>query len=339
LRTLSFDFGNNLSTDIQLVLWQELVFGCQIRLNEPTINPLRQDSNPGCWLNIYNNNVWLVDFNMKNLTKFNSISLFEAIKIKYSLDSYDKVNNIVHNFITDNKIPVNGKSNRLDSDVKDRKTYLSYLVMKFDSKVAYTKSTLEYYKTYGISKENLYRDKVFCVSKYYFSKVINNQRENIVINPSPEVCVALALQNNRCKIYYPLREEKKWFSNTTLSNFWYIKGNDDLIICTSLKDAQVAHRLSNCSVFAPISETVHYTKEQTELIKSHSRMFSLGDGDRAGIEFNRKNKEIFGTTTLDILEYSDYTNQFKKRTKDISEIYRLDNKLCYDIISDGIQRD
>jgi len=210
-----------------------------------------------------------------------------------------------------------------------------------DGKIVYTKDSLKYYNSYGISKEMLYNDKIFCVSNYTFSRVIKGERENSVVKPFPEICMVLELQNQRAKIYYPLRKEFKWFSNTTISNYWYNhKDNKDIIIlCTSHKDGRVVYNTLGCGTFAPISETCSYTKEQIELIKSYNKIFTLGDGDLAGEKFNKSNIEIFGAIPINIQEYNCYTNSYGKKTKDISEIYRLDKELCFNILSNGISMD
>lgn len=329
MRHINYDWGRRLSSLAQLEMWKD-IFGHDVGLNIPVTNPLRKDKVAGCFLFELRNEVVLSDYNAKNYFSEiigDYITLYQAIKIKYKF-SQEQIYIWMNKF---NKFIPDSKSEIIVNKI-DNKTYLSFEILKKNNKISYTKKALDYYKTYGISIKDLYNSGAFCVSRYVISKIIGQKREAKVIYPLNELCIGFRLQNNRNKIYYPNRKEFKWVSNTTISNYWFISGNDNLVLTSSHKDALVINKLSGASVLAGMSESVRYTIEQVELIKSYSSIYSLGDGDLAGKAFNERNKELFDSKEIDIEEYASFTNKYGKVCKDISEIYRLDKELAREIL-------
>lgn len=335
MRRVTYNYGKDLSIDLQLKLWQKLIFNRDIKLNELTTNPLREDRTASCCLfEDLRGSVSLLDYGISAHLKVNNndrLSLYEAIVIKYKKNADD----IIHNYITLNNIENKTENNITKS--RDSKTYLYFQkYIDEDGDVLYTEEASKYYDTYGISIEDLIKTNVYSVKSYFISKIEEGERVTTTVKPYPELCMAMELQNSKLKIYYPKRENRKWYSNTTMSNYWFIKGSEKLILCTSHKDMLVVHNLTGASVYSSMNETVSYSKEQKELISSYDFIYSLGDGDNAGKKYNDRNVELFGAIVIDISDYNGIINSYGKNCKDIAEIYRLDKKLCKDILYDGI---
>lgn len=301
----------NYSKESQLKLWRELIFNMDINLYEKVTNPLRTDSKPGCWLyESTNGNIVLADFGYKH------ISLIEAIKTKFGDLK------ILSNYKLD-------KKEDMPESKIDKTTYIDFEILMDDGKYAYTKDALKYYKTYGITLSQLRKDRTYCIERYNISKYYSGERVTLQTITYPEVCMGFVYDSGNKKIYFPNRKENKWLSTTKSSDFDLIKGNNKIILCSSKKDARVAHNLTKCTTFAGVSESFKYTKEQIELISSYEEIYSLGDADAAGNKFNLNNENIFNATTIDITKYSSIINKYGKKCKDIAEIYRSEN--YYDI--------
>lgn len=335
MRRVTYDYGKSLSLNLQLKLWQELIFNRDIKLNELTTNPLRDDKTASCCLfEDRRGLISLLDYGISAHLKVNNndrLSLYEAIVIKYKRSADE----VIHNYITLNKIENKIEDNIVKS--RDSKTYLYFQKYKDENgNVLYTEEASRYYSTYGITIEDLLKTGVYSVQSYFISKIEDGERTTTTVKPYPELCLAMELQNSRMKIYYPKRENRKWYSNTTMSNYWFIKGSDKLVLCTSHKDMLVVHKLTGASVYSGMNETVSYSKEQKELINSYKHIYTLGDGDNAGKKFNERNIELFDANVIEISDYNGIINKEGKNCKDIAEIYRLDRKLCKDILYDGL---
>ena len=338
MRTVSYEFGRSLPIEVQLLLWRYFIFGYEVNLGDRVTNPLRPDKHPNCWLHINGENkIELNDFGLRDHIKSyseNGISLYDSIKWKYNLNSYNSVDKLIHEYLLEENIEFTLVKS---PSIEVNKTKLSYNKLRVKDKIAYSKNVVEYYETYGITCADLYNSKVFCVESFSLSKIDKGEQKSFTIKPFPEVCVALELQDNRVKIYFPLRKENKWYGNATSSNYWLNTNNKNkevLVICTSHKDALVVHNITGYDTYAPISETNNYSEEQIQIITSYPRVFTLGDGDFAGDKFNKRNNQLFNAIIVDIKQYSAYENKYGKSTKDISEIYRHDKELCYSILNE-----
>jgi len=126
MRTVSYEFGSSLPISVQLILWSQLIFNYEVRINEMVTNPLRRDNTPNCWLHITKfNRVELNDFNLSNHIKSYSkfgLSLYDAIKLKYNLDSYNAVEKFITEFVSEQNI----NFSLVKSPVIDRKICLTY---------------------------------------------------------------------------------------------------------------------------------------------------------------------------------------------------------------------
>jgi len=301
MRKINYDFGKCFNEEQQLDLWGKLVYKSKVNFGKKYINVLREDKNPGCFFTIYNGLVCLVDFchNPKTIT------LYSALKELYPEENFNTL-------IEEN----------INKELISRKSYEKIKSeLYFDKLPNLTDRCRKYYNTYGIN--SLEKVNGYSVFKFFCNRYIDIY---------PEICVGFELQNNRNKIYFPLREENKWFSNTNENNYWFIEGNDSLYISTSHKDILVIHNLTGASVFSPMSETMKYTDHQIKLISKYDKIYVVGDGDKEGQKFNNYNKELINAVPIDITEYSDITNKYGKKCKDISEIYRLDRELCRNIL-------
>lgn len=336
MRRVTYNYGKDLPIDLQLNLWQKLIFNRDIKLNELTTNPLRNDKTASCCLfEDLRGCVSLLDYGISAHLKVNNndrLSLYEAIVIKYKKNADD----VIHDYITLNKID----SKKVEENTvksRDSKTYLYFQkYIDEDGNILYTEEASQYYSTYGISIEDLIKTNVYSVNSYFISKIEDGERLTTTVKPYPELCMAMELQNSKLKIYYPKRESRKWYSNTTMSNYWYIKGSEKLVLCTSHKDMLVVHNLTGASVYSSMNETVSYSKEQKELINSYEHIYTLGDGDNAGKKYNERNIELFKAVTIEIGDYNGIINSYGKNCKDIAEIYRLNKQLCKNILYDGI---
>ncbi len=320
MRRLDLNFGRDLSIENQLYIWSKLILEEPAIIGKMYCNPCRIDNNPTCPLSVYKGSVCLVDFSgVSNKSLF----MYEAICQICELETYDEFYSLVIKTLEDGEKDI--ECNTSSEYTVERKSMAVQPTRNQKGNIVYGRNIIDYYSTYGISVEDLYKSKAYPVWYYTI--------EDRIYEVQKDLCVVLKLQD-AFKIYYPLRSENKWFSNTTKDNYWYFKGTDTLVITTSHKDALVVHINTGYSVYAPVSEKVHYTTEQLNLIRSHKRIISLGDGDSAGESFNEYNRSIFKCEVIDISLYSDNINSFGKKTKDISEIYRYDKQLCLNLLND-----
>jgi 5S rRNA maturation endonuclease (ribonuclease M5) len=279
---------------------------------------LRPDKHPSCNLQINNSGVVkFLDYSDIDCKKTFGIDLFKVLNILYGYD-YSKSCELIYKYIQGKTIFLS------DNSPKIKKSFIAFDYYIKNGNPAYTKECKDYYKSYGISIKNLVLDEVYFLKTLYY--------RNTILYPK-ELAIGFDLQNERKKIYFPFGENK-WYSNTTSGNYWLIKGSNDLIITTSHKDARVAHNLTNKTVFAPMSESSHINISIIEMLKQYDNILVLGDGDRAGQEFNQRMINTFNCKSIDITNYSDIDNDYGKKCKDISEIYRLDKQLAFDILNE-----
>lgn len=318
MRKVDYNFLIGVPIELQLQLWSDLVFKKRVLLGESLLSPLRPDNNPSCKLQVNNQGVVrFLDYSDINCKKTFGIDLFQVLNILYNYN-YSESCQLIYSYI-------NGKTIFLsDNSPKIKKSFIAFDYYTYGGSPAYTKECQEYYKSYGISIRNLVQDRVYCLKTIYY--------KNSILYPK-ELAIGFELQNERKKIYFPFGKNK-WYSNTTNGNFWLVEGNEDLIITTSHKDARVAHNLTKKTTFSPMSEAIHLNVSTIEMLKQYKNITVLGDGDATGQVFNRNMQEIFNCKIINISDYADIDNDYGKKCKDISEIYRLDKNLAYSILNE-----
>lgn len=181
-----------------------------------------------------------------------------------------------------------------------------------------------YWGKYHISKETLYKFKVYPISYYTLSyDNITHIKQAEYTSEDPIYAYKV---NDRFKIYRPLTKFKinKWRGNLRKQNvFGYEqlpKQGDLLIITKSLKDVMVLYELGYTAI-APSSESTEIPKDIIAELKTRfKRIVLFFDNDEAGIKHSLKYSDKYKFERIQINP--------SEGIKDISDFIDIRNYEC-----------
>ena len=181
---------------------------------------------------------------------------------------------------------------------------------------------IEYWKSYGVSKDWLVYADVHPISHIIFIK-----EEGISTLPADKLAYVFAEfkeGNITYKIYQPLNKNGfKWFSthDKSVISLWskVPEFGDKLVICSSLKDALCLWSNTGIPAIAPQGEG--YTMSETaikELKRRYKEVFILYDTDEPGVKDAQKLSELTGFKVLTLPSFDG--------GKDVSDLYKIVGK-------------
>lgn len=259
-------------------------------VNRKFCSELRDDRRPSCVIYVTENN----NLRYKDFGTDTNVSVIEYICLKFNCT-----------FIESLKIINNDFNLKLGfSQIKANTTTLGYFgivdnnIHKYEFKTAeiafksrlFTDKDIEYWNQYyiNITKET----DIKSISHYW----INDS----FFNCEKELAFVYLESNNSCKLYFPERQEYRFFTNSKKPGFYQVNNDNLWIITSSKKDALVYRNLGYNSLYSQ-AESILVSKE---LLEGKNCIVNL-DNDSTGKKYTEKyiekyNFKYFYTPEKDI---------------------------------------
>lgn len=269
-------------------------------------SPFREEKDPSFCFYIKNSKIFFKCFSSGK--QGDSV---ELIKQMYSLEYVDAIKKICKDIksMSINNLTINYK--KLDKN-DTIKSIIEIIPRDF------RESDYLYWQQYYITKQLLKKYDIRPCKEVW----LNNKL--FYIDNIKDPCYRFRLVN-LYKIYCPVtsNKKKKWLSNfdlNTIQGFTQLKYNSTLIITKSYKDVIILNEFYNKSAIALNSEGNHIPDKILSWLKSkfHNIIFFY-DNDKAGLEYMKRNKELYRFEYFYLKEYlleqnikdiSDYIKQF-----------------------------
>lgn len=254
--------------------------------NKYYTNPLREDSNPGCYFNWHNNILWFCDFADSKISR----DCFEMLKDYYNLNFYQVLEYINQHFklgLAEGEIITPVATNIVIPAKQEKpKNHITYKAKSFD------KHHRVYWTKYQITKKQLLSDNIYPTIWYRFW---SSKKQNwIIIRPqASDVTYSISQWDDAIKICRAKHKGKgKWITNCTRN---HIGGTDklpfsgnSLIITKSYKDWRVlTNQGLSCIWFQ--NEGMFPDKDLLESIcMTFNTIYIWFDNDDAGMKASNK---------------------------------------------------
>ncbi len=286
----------------------KLVFGEYPELNKYYVSPLREDTNPGCFFDYYNEKLYFFDYGTVKVM----YDCFDVLQLYHKLSFKEAVEYAYYNIkITKKHISVENKKTQTT-----KKTVILIKPRNFNRK------DLIYWNQYGITENQLTKDKVIPVE---LIKIIKKDGTNRIITPYKPSYAYTEFSPN-VKIYSPFNfKQDKWISNCkkndigNISNLFLSKSNK-LVITKSYKDCRVLRNYGVTSVWFQSEGVIPDNNILKTLLNSFDESVILYDNDNAGILTSDKLIETF--TNLNYKSKNIFIPN--NWSKDISDLYKKD---------------
>lgn len=245
-----------------------------------------EDTSPGCWLEVLEGNIYLVDFadsvrnkNWINLLKktFN-ISYKESLELvnsHFKLGLGDNVNEIKEVLIENDYVVEEKKITRTS---KER--VITIIPRPFNYK------DKQFWGKYNISRENLIEDKVVPIEMY---RAVGRKGNYFTVKPF-DICYAYTdFPQEKKKIYRPHSpmKEGKWYTDCNQNDVGCIrslpKKGDLLLITKAYKDCRVVRNKGVTSVWFQNEGMFPSIKIIKNLCKRFKKIIIWFDNDSAGL--------------------------------------------------------
>jgi DNA primase len=245
-------------------------------------SPFRDDNNPGCWFERYNNKLYFIDFGSGTR---NSIDCFEAIKIFYNLNNLREV----LLFLDDNIDGIREKTKEYTTRAKIEEKQKANKIINIKTRDYYDIDR-KYWEKYEISKQNLIDDKVFAISHLQF--IVDREQKCSEVY---DVCYGFTdFENQHKKIYFPYRKDKKkrflsTCNENDIGNINQMNPFDKkLVITKSYKDCRVLRNQGINSIWFQ-NEGCFPDKEIIfPLINHYEDIIVFYDNDNTGIKASKE---------------------------------------------------
>jgi len=262
----------------------ELVFGFQPEEYVYVTSPFRNDRNPGCWFeraSSYTGKLRFIDYANSKINK--PMDCFDAIQQYFKISNFYLTLEYVYNRLIKNKNVVAEK--RIQHVIQKKE-----VILNFDSRPFSKKDGLFWENRYEITKENLIEDKVFAINKYHLS----NSKNGDFSSRCYDICYGYTdFNNNRKKLYFPYRENKKRFISTCTKND--IGGlnklppfGNQLIITKSYKDWRVLINNGKYAIWFQNEGMIPDSTILIPIIKRFNKVIVWFDNDAQGIGSSQK---------------------------------------------------
>lgn len=297
------------------------------------ISPFRQDTNPSCYFNYDRNGVlWFNDLANNEIVdgiRVAHLNCFTAIRVYYDFP------NLYHTLLYIQEELINGNTtlttesegstlptNRYKTPEYYENSRSKIIVRPLDFSSRYDR----YWKSYGITREQLMRDLVYPVSKIIVKKgdktTISRLDRTIAYSFSE-------FEDNRKKIYFPFRKhnEVRFITNCTSNDIGNINNvnfeEDYIVISKSYKDARVLRNMGINTIWTQSEGMLPSSKKFFNVLNKFSKIIIFFDSDEAGKKASNTMKEyltslVFNTITQ--ISLPDKTNNNK--VKDPSDLVK-----------------
>lgn len=251
------------------------------------INPLRDDSDPGCGFYVDDRGVW----KFKDFAGGYNWDCFNIVEYGWNLSFKQALIKIAGDF---NLINTSGTAYVSISKVAKIRRKIGLRIKRRE----WTNEDYKFWSEYSISPARLEFFHVSPVSMVWFEE--NGNLRLAYGNKSGDPAFAYHFGDYKYKIYLPLRKKGSRFIHTTST---IIQGYDQLpdfakylVITKSYKDVMCIDNFREYDIYsvAPMSETVLLSQEA--FINFYNRfdyIVTLFDFDRTGIRLMRKYQEAY----------------------------------------------
>lgn len=273
-------------------------------------SPFREDRNPSFAL--FYDNEGKIHF--KDFSTGESGNIFNLLEKAWGMSYID----VMRTLIRDDEVSAMISQQQTRKPRKNTDTVIEVKVRRW------LKHDIEYWKSYGISREFLNFAEVYPISHIFFIK----DEKTDVINAEKYAYVYVERRDGVVykKIYQPLCKNKryKWFSkmNGGIISLWdkIPESGDTLIICSSLKDALCLWENTSIPCIALQGEGYSMNKDVVDTLNQRfDKIAILFDNDKSGISDGIKLSESTGFKNI-VLPSFDWG-------KDVSDYYKgLENK-------------
>lgn len=253
-------------------------------------NPLRPDSNPGCFFRNSGTRLYFCDYAQPDYAG----DCFRIVQILYGCDFYGalQIINLDFNLGLEDKYAdeINHKGTIKSTSPKlPNPTTGPYRKILFQVEhMPYLQEDLAYWNQFGIQEETLKKYGVYSCFRSWIAKKLYHQYT--ISDPQ----YAYIFPDNYIKIYRPLAQDKtkKFRTNCVphvIQGYEQLPGyGEHLIITSSLKDVMVLYECGYNAI-APQSENTMIPENLAEqFMHRFAHIHILFDGDEAGIKAAKK---------------------------------------------------
>jgi len=258
------DYKQVLNDIDQLAVWQAVLGLYGIVPYQKICNTLRGDNRPNTWLSEYRGNLVLTDF---AYSQFNGMNILSAIMYKYGVNFPQALEQCMLMQFGNSDSPI--KHERIKIKAKSNITY---------SVRPFNKSDAEFWKSRGITHENLVSDNVQALSGFTIGNTSYVACTNAYVYGFP---------SGHFKIYQPYSytKELKWFGNSNKDDYWFIDNflADDLVLTKGYKEARIIANLTDYATASLNGEGYKVLPEELlRQISWYRQIKVLYDNDKAG---------------------------------------------------------
>lgn len=298
----------------------ELVFGFIPKEFQYITSPLRKDKKPGCWFEKgLDGRLVFRDFNYGS----KPIDCFQAVMDYYKIPNFYQTLKFIKRKLIDDK----GK--KIVREIPKQEPIVKKPVEIFVETRDFLRKDGIYWSKYGITKENLIKDKVFPVRKFS----LKNSRNGDVTNRVYESCYAFTeFKEGRKKLYFPFRKGSHRFITNckkndigNIDNVYHI--GRTIIISKSYKDCRVLTNNGNHCIWIQNEGMLPDYDYIIPTIKGYENIIVWFDNDQAGIKASIKMKEYLSKeigNKVSSLWLPEHLNE--KGISDPSDLYKKDSK-------------
>ena len=246
------------------------------------VAPYRNDQNPDCYFEEYDERLFFVDFADIPQSK----NCFSFISRCTGLNYFDSLQYIIKHFnLGKGNSPKRNKTIQKKNEVVEvnkikRERTITYLPRQFNGK------DKKFWSQYEISSEELIEDKVIPIDLY---KSTSRKGVPFVIKPFDIMYAYTDFDNSRVKIYRPYgSKDEKWFTNCTQNDIGCINSlpisGKRLVISKSYKDCRVLRNQGLNSVWFQNEGMLPKPTLIVQLCKRFNEIIVWFDNDEAGLK-------------------------------------------------------
>jgi hypothetical protein len=267
----------------------------EVRINKYFESPLRTDSEPGAWFDWWNNKLYFYDFADSNR---NVRDCFGVIMDKFGMNYREAMNYVNDEFSlglgTEKAVaPILTLPTTAGLSSNQKKTEIV-----FKSSKTFTKYHRKYFKSYGITRDNLVEDNIF--STEWFKFWSNKLEKWIRITPNiKECCYTINYWEDAKKVVRArYRGRNRFITNCSAD---HIGGNafagDLLIITKSWKDYRVLVNAGLTAVWLQNEGQIPEINKLMALCSTFKRVLVWFDNDETGVKASIKLQNIINQKT------------------------------------------
>jgi len=257
---------------------QILLYNLIFELPEPNNyynSPFRQDDNPGCYFNLYNNKIYFIDWGDDKIRR----DIFEFTKDLYSLTFYDSVNTLFSLLNNNLNVKLTKTKKKFVNKTSSKREIIQIKKRYFNN------DDIDYWKQYSLTLHDLCNTngnfKIVPISKF---KMVNIP---LVVIPTT-IAYAYQFETGQ-KTYIPHSIKYKWRNSIHKNDIGKstIKSNT-ITITKSVKDALILNKLGFDYGFFQSESSFPEDKIIENLIKPYDKINILFDNDATGIKMSIK---------------------------------------------------